>query len=58
MMFHDSGGPLSDEDDPWDEFELWTTDHRRIEVSYNHKTGAYFTVERPTACGPPARDRP
>jgi hypothetical protein len=57
MMFHDPEALLFDEDDPWDDFELWTADHRRLEVSYNRETGEYFMVERPTARGPPTPDR-
>jgi hypothetical protein len=58
MMFHDPTAPLFDEDDPWDDFELRTTDHRRLEVSSNRDTGEYFTVERPTVRGPPTPGRP
>jgi len=57
MMFHDPEAPLFDEDDPWDDFELETTDHRRLEVSYHRDTGEHFTVERPTASGPSSPGR-
>jgi len=57
MMFHDPEAPLFDEDDPWDDFELRTTNHRRLDVSYNWVTGEYFTVERPTVRGAPTPGR-
>jgi hypothetical protein len=56
MMFHDPEAPLFDEDDPWDDFQLRTTD-RRLEISYNRKTGEHFTVERPTVRVPPSSSR-